>query len=205
MSHRSSSRRRFLAAAGGIAAGVLVTACSTGSDFSATRRVPATSPRVAAVERARRTAAQGTTEVSLDAMQGEVDLGGTVVRTWSYGGRLPGREIRVRRGDLLIASLRNGLPEATTIHWHGLALRNDMDGVPELTQRPIGPLGRFRYEFTVPDAGTFFFHPHVGVQLDRGLYAPLIVEDPNAPVTTTPSWSSSWTTGSMAWVVIPTA
>lgn len=136
---------------------------------------------MSAVERARRTAGQRTSEVSLDAVQGEVDLGGRVVRTWSYGGQLPGREIRVRRGDLLSVNLRNDLPEATTIHWHGLALRNDMDGVPEVTQRPIGPLSSFRYEFTVPDAGTFFFHPHVGVQLDRGLYAPLIVEDPDAP------------------------
>lgn len=114
-------------------------------------------------------------------MQGEIDLGGKVVRTWSYGGRLPGREIRVRRGDLLAVNLRNDLPDATTIHWHGVALRNDMDGVPDLTQRPIGSLGSFRYEFTVPDAGTFFFHPHVGVQLDRGLYTPLIVDDPNEP------------------------
>ncbi len=114
-------------------------------------------------------------------MQGDVDLGGRVVRTWSYGGQLPGREIRVRRGDLLRVSLRNDLPETTTIHWHGVALRNDMDGVPELTQPPIGARGSFRYEFTVPDAGTYFFHPHVGVQLDRGLYTPLIVEDPQAP------------------------
>jgi FtsP/CotA-like multicopper oxidase with cupredoxin domain len=119
--------------------------------------------------------------VILDAMRGDVDLGGKVVRTWSYGGQLPGREIRVRRGDLLGVNLRNNLPDETTIHWHGVALANDMDGVPELTQRPISARGDFRYEFAVPDAGTFFFHPHVGVQLDRGLYAPLIVEESDAP------------------------
>ncbi|MDQ2882004.1 MAG: multicopper oxidase family protein [Actinomycetota bacterium] len=180
MSHSSISRRRFLAAAGGIAAGSLVAACSAGRASSVTR-VTATSPQVAATERARRTAGQSTTDVNLDALQGDVDLGGRVVRTWTYGGQLPGREIRVRRGDMLRVSLRNGLPEATTIHWHGVALRNDMDGVPELTQPPIGARGSFRYEFTIPHAGTYFFHPHVGVQLDRGLYAPLIVEDPDAP------------------------
>lgn len=139
------------------------------------------SPRISEVENARRTAGQRTTEVSLDATQGDVDLGGKVVRTWSYGDQLPGREIRVRRGDLLRANLRNNLPQETTIHWHGLALRNDMDGVPVLTQRAIGSAASFRYEFTVPDTGTYLFHPHVGVQLDRGLYAPLIVEDPGEP------------------------
>ncbi|MGH3695770.1 MAG: multicopper oxidase family protein [Pseudonocardiaceae bacterium] len=180
MIHPSISRRRFLAA-GGIAVGTLVAACSAGTDLSATRRVTATSPRVAAVESARRPAGQRSTEVSLAAMPGDIDLGGSVVRTWSYGGQLSGREIRVRRGDLLAVSLRNGLPEATTIHWHGVALRNDMDGVPVLTQLPTRSLGDFRYEFTVPDAGTYFFHPHAGVQLDRGLYVPLIVEDPGEP------------------------
>ena len=155
--------------------------CSTGPDPATPRRVTATSPRISEVENARRTAGQRTTELSLDAVQGDVDLGGKVVRTWSYGGQLPGREIRVQRGDLLRASLRNNLPEETTIHWHGLALRNDMDGVPVLTQRAIGSAASFRYEFTVPDTGTYFFHPHVGVQLDRGLYAPLVVEDPAEP------------------------
>src|SRR3546814_14041697 len=56
-----------------------------------------------------------------------------------------------------------------------------MDGVPGLTQPQIEPGATFGYEFTVPDAGTYFFHPHVGAQLDRGLYAPLIVEDPDEP------------------------
>ena len=56
-----------------------------------------------------------------------------------------------------------------------------MDGVPGLTQPQIEPGATFDYEFTVPDAGTYFFHPHVGAQLDRGLYAPLIVEDPDEP------------------------
>lgn len=181
MIHRVLSRRRFLVATGGTAVGGLVAACAAGPGPAAARRITATSPRVLAVERARRSASQPTTEVSLTAIPGEVDLGGKVVRTWSYGGQLPGREIRVRRGDLLSVSLHNNLPDATTIHWHGVALRNDMDGVPDLTQRAIGSRGDFRYEFTVPNTGTFFFHPHVGVQLDRGLYAPLIVEDPDAP------------------------
>ena len=58
-----------------------------------------------------------------------------------------------------------------------MAIRNDMDGVPGFTQTPIAPGARFVYEFTVPNPGTYFFHPHSGVQLDRGLYGVLIVED----------------------------
>ena len=67
------------------------------------------------------------------------------------------------------------------IHWHGISLRNDMDGVPGMTQQSWRPAGTFTYEFTAPDPGTFWFHPHVGLHLDRGLYAPLIVEDPAEP------------------------
>jgi FtsP/CotA-like multicopper oxidase with cupredoxin domain len=181
MIHQAFSRRRFLAAAGGIAAGALVTSCSASANQLQPRRVAPNSPQVLRVEKARRTAGQGITEVSRTVVHGDVDLGGRVVRTWSYDGQLPGGEIRVRRGELLQVAVRNELPVETTIHWHGLALRNDMDGVPVLTQRPIAPSGRFIYEFTIPDSGTFWFHSHVGVQLDRALYAPFIVEDPAEP------------------------
>ena len=57
-----------------------------------------------------------------------------------------------------------------------------MDGVHGLTQSPVDTGGRFTYRFTAPDAGTYWFHPHMGLELDKGLYAPLIVEDPNDPV-----------------------
>ena len=68
------------------------------------------------------------------------------------------------------------------MHWHGIALRNDMDGVHDLTMSPVAAGSSFDYAFTVPDAGTFWFHPHMGLELDRGLYAPLIVEDADGPV-----------------------
>ncbi len=101
------------------------------------------------------------------------------VQTWGYGS-VPGPEIRVRAGDVLRATLVNHLPDPTSIHWHGVALRNDMDGMPGLTQQPVAPGASFTYEFNVPDPGTYFFHPHVGL-LDRALYAPLVVEDPQDP------------------------
>lgn len=118
---------------------------------------------------------------ALRAAPATVDLGGTTAQTWAYDGTVPGREIRARVGDELRVMLTNDLPEPTTIHWHGLALRNDMDGVPEVTQPAVAPGETFEYRFVLAHPGSYFFHPHVGVQLDRGLQAPLIIEDPTEP------------------------
>lgn len=175
------SRRRFLIATGALALGAPMAACASGTAAPAAVRVGPGAARVAAVEEARRRTGQGVTKVALTAASSTVDLGGRQVQTWCYGAQVPGPEIRVRRGDLVQVDLTNNLPQPTTVHWHGLALRNDMDGVPALTQPEVAPGSSFRYEFTVPDAGTYMFHPHVGPQLDRGLYAPLIVEDPDEP------------------------
>lgn len=125
---------------------------------------------------------------TLTAQETELDLGGTVVRTWSYGGALPGAELRVGAGDTVAATLVNDLPDPTSVHWHGLALRNDMDGVPGLTQERIAPGERFTYRFIAANPGTHWFHPHVGTQFDRGLYAPIIVEDPNEPLAYDQEW-----------------
>ncbi len=182
------SRRRFLAATGGLGAGLLLAGCSSGTQATASSttalpvdRIASSAPQVAATESARRTAGQRTVDVALDARVGPVDIGGRTVTTWTYGGALPGKEIRVTAGDLLKARLTNHLPDPTTIHWHGIALRNDMDGVPVLTQPEIAPGAAFDYAFTVPHPGTYMFHPHVGPQLDRGLYGALIVDDPAEP------------------------
>ncbi len=110
-----------------------------------------------------------------------LDLGGPTVETWAYGDRAPGPLIRATAGDFLRIRVDNQLPADTTVHWHGVALHNAADGVPGLTQDPIGAGDSYLYEFTAPDPGTFFYHPHVGVQLDRALYAPLIIDDPNEP------------------------
>ncbi len=105
-------------------------------------------------------------------------------RIWGYGGVTPGPEIRLRQGDQLQVEFENALPEETTVHWHGVRLPNPMDGVPGLTQAPIQPGDKFLYEFQVPDAGTYWYHPHVNgsTQLGRGLYGPLIIEEPSPPV-----------------------
>ncbi|MET7700296.1 multicopper oxidase family protein [Streptomyces sp. NPDC005485] len=127
-------------------------------------------------------------EVRLTAAPASLDLGGPTVRSWAYGGELPGKEVRVTAGDTLALTLANHLPEATSLHWHGIALRNDMDGVPGLTQRAVKPGADLTYRFAVPHAGTYWFHPHSGTQQDRGLYAPLIVEDPKEPLSYDKEW-----------------
>jgi len=110
-----------------------------------------------------------------------IDLGSRTVRTWAYGESVPGPVLRTTAGDLLRVEVTNRLPAETSIHFHGVALSNDMDGVPGITQDPIRAGTAFVYEFTTPDPGTYFFHPHSGVQLDRGLYGVLVVEDPAEP------------------------
>src|SRR6266702_3104583 len=146
------------------------------------------SPQVTAAEAARR-ATGGTVLAGVAPEAGHVDLGGPVVPTWSYGGQVPGPEIRVRKGQVLQALLVNQLPAATTVHWHGVAIRNNMDGVPGMTQEPV-PAGReFTYRFAVAQSGTYWYHPHADVQLDRGLYGPLIVEDPAEPAPYDHDWT----------------
>jgi FtsP/CotA-like multicopper oxidase with cupredoxin domain len=120
--------------------------------------------------------------VQLEAMPGEIRLlpHGRPTPIWGYGGRAPGPEIRVRQGAELAARLINRIAEPTTIHWHGIRIANAMDGVAHLTQEPVAPGSSFEYRFTVPDAGTFWYHPHAhqAMQQDRGLYGLLIVEEP---------------------------
>lgn len=103
--------------------------------------------------------------------------------TWAYNGQVPGPELRVQKGDTVKINFKNNLPQETTIHFHGIRVPNKMDGVPDVTQTPIKPEGKFVYEFIAHDAGTFWYHPHVrgNEQVERGLYGTIVVEDSNEP------------------------
>lgn len=171
-------RRTFVRAGLALAGTGLLAAC-TSTGTGALLILPG-DPRIGQVE-ARRRATGHTRDYRFTAQAAQVDLGGPQVNTWTYDGSLPGKEIRVRAGDVIQAELINRLPADTTIHWHGLALRNDMDGAAPLTQNPVAPGGSFTYRFIADTPGTYWLHPHAGTQLDRGLYAPVIVEDPNDP------------------------
>lgn len=105
----------------------------------------------------------------------EIDLAGIIVKTWAYNGKVPGPEIRLKEGERLCVPVTNSVSDPTLLHWHGISLKNQMDGT-RLTQAAIMPNETFTYDFVVPEAGTHWYHSHSGKQADFGLYAPLIVE-----------------------------
>lgn len=120
-------------------------------------------------------------EVEIEARVDTVQLsGGVETEMWTYNGSVPGPLLRAQVGDRLVVHFTNNLPEATTIHWHGLRVPSDMDGT-EAVQAPVEPGESFTYDFTLPDAGTFWYHPHMnsGAQVGYGLYGPIVVEDPH--------------------------
>lgn len=108
---------------------------------------------------------------------------GRATDVWAYDGSVPGPTLRVRQGEPVSIVVDNRLDQDTTVHWHGIRLPIAMDGVPGISQPPIRPGGSFVYEFTPPDAGTFWYHPHANSlqQLGRGLAGALIVEE-HSPV-----------------------
>jgi len=104
---------------------------------------------------------------------------GHITPAWAYGGQAPGVELRCRQGERLRVRFINKLEVPTTIHWHGIRLPLAMDGVPYVSQAPVLPGEYFDYDFICPDAGSFWYHPHVasGEQLGRGLVGALIVDE----------------------------
>ncbi|UCF91128.1 MAG: multicopper oxidase family protein [Desulfobacterales bacterium] len=116
-------------------------------------------------------------EFHFSASPARINLGtGPDFVAWTYNGQVPGPEIRVREGETIRVILKNYLPEATTIHWHGVPVPNAMDGVPGVTQPAVRPGGTFVYEFEARPAGTYIYHSHAKYQLDQGLYGPLVIE-----------------------------
>ncbi|MDB4221506.1 multicopper oxidase family protein [Amylibacter sp.] len=100
-----------------------------------------------------------------------------------FNGSMPGPELRVHRGERVSIDVENGLDEGTAVHWHGIRLENQMDGVPMLTQELIEPLNTKTYNFIPPDEGTYWYHSHYisQEQVARGMMGPLIVEDETPP------------------------
>jgi len=173
------SRRQVMIGAAG-AAGVVALGGLTGCSRLGLAVGPSSDP-VRLAEAARRAAGQEVVTARLAPGPTTVDLAGTSARTWGYNDSVPGPLVRAQAGDLLRIQVDNRLGTGTSIHWHGLAVRNDMDGVPGMTQDPIASGGTFTYEFIAPHPGTYFYHPHSGMQLDRGLYGALIIDDPAEP------------------------
>jgi FtsP/CotA-like multicopper oxidase with cupredoxin domain len=127
--------------------------------------------------------AENVVRIQLEAAPFTYEVAGESIEGWAYNGQVPGPTIRVPMGATLQVELTNSMPDATTIHWHGLHVPYDMDGVI-WAHDPIGPGEVFTYEFTLDQAaGTYWYHPHFDTarQVDLGLYGMLIVEDPAEP------------------------
>jgi manganese oxidase len=102
-------------------------------------------------------------------------LRGRIVDAWGFNGSMPGPTIEVTEGDRLRFIVTNRLPEPFSMHWHGLEVPIDMDGGPGISQDPIPPGGRFVYEFTVRQNGTFFYHSHMAMQEMMGMIGLFII------------------------------
>jgi FtsP/CotA-like multicopper oxidase with cupredoxin domain len=99
-----------------------------------------------------------------------------VVDVWGFNGSMPGPTIEVNEGDRVRIMLHNNLPEDTTIHWHGLEIPIEMDGMPYISQPPVKPGGMFTYEFTLHQHGTFFYHSHGAMQEMMGMIGLFIIQ-----------------------------
>lgn len=116
-------------------------------------------------------------------------LSDTRVTAWTYNGLVPGPQIRVPYGQRVRIEVKNSLPEPTTVHWHGIDVPNAMDGVPDITQKPIEPGATFTYAFTAKPAGrdskggTFFYHSHFDEdrQVGLGLSGAFVIDPPSGP------------------------
>jgi FtsP/CotA-like multicopper oxidase with cupredoxin domain len=100
---------------------------------------------------------------------------GKVVNLWGYNGSAPGPTIQVKQGDRVRIIVDNHLPELTSMHWHGFDIPYDMDGAPGASQDPIAPGGRFVYEFTLNQEGTYFYHSHMAMQEMMGMIGAFIM------------------------------
>ncbi|MCW3767223.1 MULTISPECIES: multicopper oxidase family protein [Paenarthrobacter] len=182
------NRRRFLglSAAGAVAAALAACTTTTGPGASSERIMP-TDPAVADTE-ARRPATGTTVTQALNATAFTAAVAGKPVTTWGYNTQLAAPTIRAKAGDLLNVAVTNSLHEETSIHWHGLALRNDQDGVQHLTQEPIAGGTDFSYGFRLAHPGTYWYHSHMELQRERALYGALIVEDPQEPLNYDKDW-----------------
>ena len=186
---RQLSRRTFIA--GTIAGGLALAGCGRSTTPLATGATA-----IAAAEAARPHTGRSVT-ASLTPQPATIDLGGPLARTLAYGNTIPGPLIRANVGDELAVTVANRLNHPTSVHWHGIALRNDMDGAPPASPN-IEAGHDFTYRFSLPHPGTYWAHPHTGLDADYGLYLPVIVDDPKEPGGYDAEWIvmlDDWTDG----------
>src|SRR5664279_40997 len=122
------------------------------------------------------------------------------IDVWGYNGSCPGPTIQVRQGDRVRVIFENGLPESTSMHWHGLEVPIEQDGVPYISQKPVPPGERHTYEFTVHQEGTYFYHAHSAMQEMIGLIG-MFIAHPERPYT--PHAEHDYGIVLQEWAVLP--
>ncbi|MBI3693438.1 MAG: copper oxidase [Acidobacteria bacterium] len=122
------------------------------------------------------------------------------VDAWGYNGSVPGPAIEVHQGDRVRIVFENRLPEMTAVHWHGLEVPMEMDGVPGIGQDPVMPGGRYVYEFTVHQHGTFFYHSHFPMQEMLGMIGLFIIH-PKEPYRPKVDRDFAWIL--QEWAILP--
>ena len=105
-----------------------------------------------------------------------VDIAGKPVHAMTINGGIPGPTLRFREGDLAVIHVHNGMKHDTSIHWHGMLVPPDMDGVPYLTFPPIGPGTTFTYRFPIRQSGTYWYHSHTHLQEQVGVYGSIVID-----------------------------
>ena len=119
--------------------------------------------------------------INLTTRESKTLIDGKIVNIYSYNNLSPGPIIRAQKGDTLNITLINKLKADTTIHWHGLVVPNEMDGVPGVTQKPVKPNQKFTYIYTLNQTGVYWYHSHVDTtqQVGKGLYGIIIIDENN--------------------------
>jgi manganese oxidase len=125
---------------------------------------------------------------------------GRVVDAWGFNGSVPGPTIQVNEGDRVRLHVVNQLPEPFSMHWHGLEIPVEMDGMPGISQDPIAPGGTFTYEFTLRQNGTFFYHSHMAMQEMMGLIGLFII---HPRVAHTPRVDRDFGVVLQGWAILP--
>lgn len=133
-------------------------------------------------------------DIGLDVSIHEI-VPGIKMHAFTYNGSYPGPEIRVTEGDWVQVNFTNHTPELHTIHWHGIILANEMDGVPNGTQWGVGPGQTFKYLFRAQPAGTHFYHCHnmTTLHVQAGMFGALIVEPKDDPIRRTFPYTRDYT------------
>ncbi len=137
-------------------------------------------PEVWALEAGDRPHVLAGSEFDLAIARSSVEIGGRSRRATTVNGTLPGPILRWREGDTVTLRVANRMDEASSIHWHGIVLPSNMDGVPGLSFDGIAPGSSYTYRFKVRQHGTYWYHSHSSLQEQTGVYGPLII-DPAQP------------------------